>query len=123
MWNIVRSSVIVAVVLLAGCAEQQQQPAPSAGYGYSSYYRQVYPANPFFRPYQPAQAYPQLPPGAAQPSTSSFSLIPQAEAAPAPAPYVPPPRIAPAPPIASPEPSTPADTSCGWWDPCHLWQH
>jgi hypothetical protein len=37
MWNIVRSSVIVAVVLLAGCAEQQQQPAPSAGYGYSSY--------------------------------------------------------------------------------------
>jgi hypothetical protein len=120
MWNIVRSSVIVAVVLLAGCAEQQ--PAPSAGYGYSSYYRQVYPANPFFRPYQqPQPAYPQLPPGAAQPSTSSFSLVPQAEAAPAPAPYVPPPRIAP--PQVDPPPATPADSSCGWWDPCHLWQH
>ena len=76
MRNLVRSSAIGAVALLAGCAEQGQYPAQNTGYGYSSYYRQVYPQNPFFRPYQPAQAYPQLPPGAAQPSGSSFSLHP-----------------------------------------------
>jgi hypothetical protein len=111
MRNLVRSSAIGAVALLAGCAEQGQYPAQNAGYGYSSYYRQVYPQNPFFRPYQPAQpAYPQLPPGAAQPSGSSFSFIPQAEAAPA----------QPSPPPAPSQP-VPVDRSCGWWRVSDLW--
>jgi hypothetical protein len=111
MRNLVRSSAIGAVALLAGCAEQGQYPAQNTGYGYSSYYRQVYPQNPFFRPYQPAQAYPQLPPGAAQPSGSSFSFLPQAEAAPA---QPPPPPPAPSQPVA-------VDRSCGWWRVSDLW--
>jgi hypothetical protein len=126
MRHLVRLLAVGTFGLLAGCVEQPQ-PAPNAssyiphyysggnyppgtpsgGYGYSSYYQQVYPQNPFFRP--PA-------PSAVQSSTSTVSLISPAEAAP-------PPRIAP-PPVASPEPpSTPTDSSCGWWDPCHLWQH
>jgi hypothetical protein len=125
MRNLVRLLAVGTLGLLVGCAEQQQ-PAPNAGYGYSSYYRQVYPQNPFFRPYQqPQPTYPQLPPGAGQPSTSSFSLISPAEASDLAArasatPAPPPPRIAP--PQSDP-PATPADSSCGWWDPCHLWQH
>jgi hypothetical protein len=120
MWNIVRSSVIGAVVLLAGCAEQQQlQPAPSASSYIPHFYTGGnYPAAPtIITPSIGLALAPRL-------GSSSFSLTPQAEAAPAPAPYVPPPRIAPPQPDPAPAPSaTPADSSCGWWDPCHLWQH
>jgi hypothetical protein len=112
---LVRSSAIGAVVLLAACAEQPP-PAP----GTSSYIPYTGPYLPPAEP-QPLIPYPQLPPAAVQPSTSSFSLISPAEAAPAQAPYVPPLRPAPTPP--SEPPATPADTDCGWWDPCHLWQH
>jgi hypothetical protein len=122
MRNIVQSSAIGALALLAGCTEQPgQYPAPNTGYGYSSYYRQVYPQNPFFRPYQPAQAYPQLPPGAGQPSTSTFSLISPAEASDLAARAAATPTQAPSPPPLTPSQPVAVDRSCGWWRVSNLW--
>jgi serine/threonine-protein kinase len=100
----------IAVVALAGCAEQPMPAQWSARPGY-------YGEPPPYVQRRPAPVpYSYYPP----PAPRRSAPLPADDPIPDQAQIAPPPVI----PRPSPEQRpalVPADPDCGWWDPCHLW--